>query len=80
MTNLQKAYLGMQCFWGAESTFAELDGVLATRVGYAGGTTPLPNYRNIGDHTGMFAISYTSISVLNTNLSNQKFFLFLTYH
>lgn len=54
MTNLQKAYLGMQCFWGAESTFAKLDGVFATRVGYAGGTTAVPDYRNIGDHTGMF--------------------------
>ncbi|MCP9257944.1 Peptide methionine sulfoxide reductase [Dirofilaria immitis] len=52
MANLQKAYLGMQCFWGAESTFAKLNGVLATRVGYAGGTTTSPNYYNIGDHTG----------------------------
>ncbi|KAL3994032.1 Peptide methionine sulfoxide reductase family protein [Acanthocheilonema viteae] len=58
MTNLQKAYLGMQCFWGAESTFAKLDGVLATRVGYAGGTTVLPNYRSIGDHTETTEIQF----------------------
>ncbi|VDN90554.1 unnamed protein product [Brugia pahangi] len=58
MTNLQKAYLGMQCFWGAESTFAKLDGVLATRVGYAGGTTDAPNYRNIGDHTEVTEVQF----------------------
>ncbi|VDK70085.1 unnamed protein product [Litomosoides sigmodontis] len=58
MANLQKAYLGMQCFWGAESTFAKLDGVLATRVGYAGGTTLLPNYRNIGDHTEITEVQF----------------------
>uniref|UniRef100_A0A8R1TKB9 peptide-methionine (S)-S-oxide reductase n=1 Tax=Onchocerca volvulus TaxID=6282 RepID=A0A8R1TKB9_ONCVO len=58
MANLQKAYLGMQCFWGAESTFAKLDGVLATRVGYAGGTTQAPNYRNIGDHTEITEVQF----------------------
>lgn len=66
MANLQKAYLGMQCFWGAESTFAKLDGVLATRVGYAGGTTLLPNYKNIGDHTGMFCFNFTKFSCFYT--------------
>uniref|UniRef100_A0A915Q0Z2 peptide-methionine (S)-S-oxide reductase n=1 Tax=Setaria digitata TaxID=48799 RepID=A0A915Q0Z2_9BILA len=58
MSKLQKAYLGMQCFWGAESTFAKLDGVLMTRVGYAGGTTEAPNYRNIGDHTEITEIQF----------------------
>ncbi|KAM3720269.1 Peptide methionine sulfoxide reductase [Dirofilaria immitis] len=58
MANLQKAYLGMQCFWGAESTFAKLNGVLATRVGYAGGTTTSPNYYNIGDHTEVTEIQF----------------------
>ncbi|CAG9535030.1 unnamed protein product [Cercopithifilaria johnstoni] len=58
MISLQKAYLGMQCFWGAESTFAKLDGVLATRVGYAGGTTATPNYRNIGDHTEITEVQF----------------------
>lgn len=48
------AYFGMQCFGGSEQIFAMLDGVLKTRVGYAGGTTSSPNYESIGDHTGMF--------------------------
>jgi peptide-methionine (S)-S-oxide reductase len=49
---LQLAYVGMQCFWGVESSFARLPGVIKTRVGYAGGTTQSPTYYNIGDHTG----------------------------
>jgi peptide methionine sulfoxide reductase MsrA len=54
MASLKKAYFGMQCFWGVESSFAKLDGVLKTRVGYAGGTMQNPNYSHIGDHTGLF--------------------------
>uniref|UniRef100_A0A915MV15 peptide-methionine (S)-S-oxide reductase n=1 Tax=Meloidogyne javanica TaxID=6303 RepID=A0A915MV15_MELJA len=52
MSKSSLAYLGMQCFWGSESTFALLPGVLKTRVGYSGGTSPSPTYQNIGDHTG----------------------------
>lgn len=41
---------GMQCFWGAEAIFGSLDGVYTTRVGYAGGSTPTPTYKNLADH------------------------------
>lgn len=51
---LQRAYVGMQCFWGVESSFARMPGVMKTRVGYAGGTTPSPTYQSIGDHTGKY--------------------------
>ncbi|VDM95710.1 unnamed protein product [Thelazia callipaeda] len=68
MVNIQKAYFGLQCFWGAESTFAMLSGVLKTRVGYGGGSTPAPNYRNIGDHTEITEVVFdeevTSYSAL----------------
>lgn len=47
---MRKIVLGMQCFWGAEATFGSLPGIICTRVGYAGGTTKNPSYRNIGDH------------------------------
>jgi len=55
---LKRAYFGMQCFWGVESSFAKLHGVKKTRVGYAGGTTINPTYRNIGDHTEITEIQY----------------------
>ncbi|MCE3025659.1 peptide-methionine (S)-S-oxide reductase MsrA [Salinicola sp. DM10] len=40
----QEIVLGLGCFWGAERLFWELDGVLVTAVGYAGGITPNPTY------------------------------------
>ncbi|KHJ81295.1 putative peptide-methionine (S)-S-oxide reductase [Oesophagostomum dentatum] len=55
--SLSRAYLGMQCFWG-ESAFAKLKGVKKTRVGYAGGTTINPTYRNIGDHTEVTEVQF----------------------
>ena len=45
--SLQFAMFGMGCFWGAERVFWELDGVFSTAVGYAGGGTPNPNYREV---------------------------------
>ena len=37
----------MGCFWGAERKFWETKGVLSTSVGYAGGITPNPTYREV---------------------------------
>ncbi|EKF44288.1 peptide-methionine (S)-S-oxide reductase MsrA [Nitratireductor indicus] len=42
---LETAYFGMGCFWGAERLFWQKDGVWVTAVGYAGGLTPNPTYR-----------------------------------
>jgi peptide-methionine (S)-S-oxide reductase len=44
---LRLATFGMGCFWGAEKKFWELDGVFSTAVGYAGGATPNPSYREV---------------------------------
>jgi methionine-S-sulfoxide reductase len=41
------ATFGMGCFWGAEADFCGLAGVLDTRVGYAGGATKNPGYRQV---------------------------------
>jgi peptide-methionine (S)-S-oxide reductase len=48
---LERAVFGMGCFWGAEKQFWELPGVYATAVGYAGGHTPNPTYRQVCSHT-----------------------------
>ncbi len=42
---LEVAYFGMGCFWGAERLFWQTPGVWVTAVGYAGGLTPNPTYR-----------------------------------
>jgi peptide-methionine (S)-S-oxide reductase len=44
---LEQAVFGMGCFWGAERTFWEADGVYTTAVGYAGGITPNPTYEEV---------------------------------
>jgi peptide-methionine (S)-S-oxide reductase len=45
---LETAVFGLGCFWGAERKFWELgDGVYVTAVGYAGGFTPNPTYREV---------------------------------
>lgn len=41
------AHFGMGCFWGAERKFWSLPGVFSTSVGYAGGITPNPTYREV---------------------------------
>ena len=44
---LEQAIFGMGCFWGAEKKFWELEGVKLTAVGYAGGVSKNPNYRDV---------------------------------
>ncbi|GAB2574282.1 peptide-methionine (S)-S-oxide reductase MsrA [Dyella jejuensis] len=43
----ESVLFGMGCFWGAERKFWSLPGVLTTAVGYAGGYTPNPSYREV---------------------------------
>jgi len=41
----QTAFFAMGCFWGVERKFWRMPGVWVTAVGYMGGTTPNPTYR-----------------------------------
>jgi len=54
MTTTHKlAVFGAGCFWGVESAFRAVEGVIDVAVGYAGGTVPKPNYRTVcGGKTG----------------------------
>ena len=44
---LEQAIFGMGCFWGAEKKFWELEGVELTAVGYAGGLSKDPIYKDV---------------------------------
>ncbi|XP_040596499.1 mitochondrial peptide methionine sulfoxide reductase isoform X3 [Mesocricetus auratus] len=49
----QMAVFGMGCFWGAERKFWLLKGVYSTQVGFAGGYTRNPTYKEVcSDKTG----------------------------
>ena len=43
----EEAILAAGCFWGVEHLFLDLDGVLSTEVGYTGGHTKNPAYRDV---------------------------------
>ena len=44
---LSTAVFGLGCFWGAERKFWQIDGVYTTAVGYTGGFTPHPTYKEV---------------------------------
>ena len=43
----ENATFAAGCFWGVEAAFAEIDGVVETAVGYTGGHTENPTYKQV---------------------------------
>ena len=42
-----KATFAAGCFWNVEEAFRNLEGVTSTKVGYTGGTTKNPTYKDV---------------------------------
>ena len=65
---LERAVFGMGCFWGAEKKFWNVPGVYSTAVGYAGGPTPNPTYREVC--TGMTGHNEVVLVVFDPNVTS----------
>ncbi|CDK38445.1 peptide-methionine (S)-S-oxide reductase [Halorubrum sp. AJ67] len=67
------ATFGTGCFWGPDARFGAMDGVVRTRVGYAGGTKVDPTYHSLGDHTEVFQVEFDSDTIPYRDLLSQVF-------
>lgn len=54
----ESATFGLGCFWGPDTTFGAVDGVVRTRVGYAGGSKAGPTYRSLGNHSEVIQVEF----------------------
>ena len=64
---MRLAQFGLGCFWGAERKFWQIPGVYSTAVGYAGGSTPNPTYKEVCSgrtgHTEVVLVVYDPTKV-----------------
>ncbi|XP_066533263.1 mitochondrial peptide methionine sulfoxide reductase [Hoplias malabaricus] len=69
---LQMAMFGMGCFWGAERKFWCQEGVYSTQVGYSGGYTPNPTYKEVCSgktgHAEVVRVVYVPEKICYANL------------
>jgi len=59
----ETATFGLGCFWGPDALFGAMNGVVRTRVGYAGGTEANPSYYALGDHTEVVQVEYDPVTL-----------------
>lgn len=69
----ETATFALGCFWGPDAEFGAVDGVVRTRVGYAGGKKIDPTYRHLGDHTETFQVDYDPEEVTYRELLEKAF-------
>ncbi|MBT6419754.1 MAG: peptide-methionine (S)-S-oxide reductase MsrA [Gammaproteobacteria bacterium] len=65
--NIQVAIFAMGCFWGAERFFWQQKGVFSTAVGYAGGITLNPTYKELCSgltgHTEVVKVMFDPVTI-----------------
>jgi len=70
----EKAMFGAGCFWGVEAEFRQVKGVVATAVGYSGGTNENPTYKQVCSgntgHAEVVQVEYDPSQVTYEELLN----------
>lgn len=70
----ERLIIGMGCFWGAERMFWQLNGVFSTSVGYTGGKTSDPTYKEVcsgtTEHAEVVLVVYDSEIIRLDSLLN----------
>jgi len=74
---LKTAYFAGGCFWGVEYKFSQLKGVVSTKVGYSGGSTENPTYRQVGSgetgHAETVKVTYDPSQITYEELLDKVF-------
>lgn len=70
--NIETCVFGNGCFWGSEKGFWRLPGVYSTAVGYAGGITRNPTYKQVCSgrtgHNEVVLVAYDPAKISFTDL------------
>lgn len=71
---MEKATFGAGCFWGVEMAFRQVKGVIKTTVGYMGGHTKNPTYKEVcyndTNHAEVVQVEYDPAQVSYDDLLN----------
>src|SRR5882762_10510925 len=71
---MEKATFGAGCFWGVEAAFRQVKGVVSTTVGYSGGHTSNPTYKDVCSgrtgHAEVVQVDYDPAQVSFNDLLN----------
>ena len=76
----KEAYFAWGCFWGLEAKFQCVAGVLETQVGYSGGTTKDPTYRQVCQDTTGHAETVKVVFDTDVVSFQQLLELFFSFH